>query len=73
MIPPLITVMLLHVHADKMKVQEPDLPKGTTHMVWDYDLVHQGLVQRLTDFGFEVWVAPGVTLSRLKKGLCNEK
>lgn len=69
MIPPLRTVMLLHVHADKMKVQEPDLPKGITHMVWDYDLVHQGLVQRLTDFGFEVWVAPSDNLEQVEKGM----
>ncbi|OGS74664.1 MAG: hypothetical protein A3F91_13045 [Flavobacteria bacterium RIFCSPLOWO2_12_FULL_35_11] len=59
--------VIAQVHADKMKVAEPDLPKYITHIVWDYDLVHQGLVQRLTDFGFEVWVAPGDNLERIEK------
>lgn len=59
--------VIAQVHADKMKAAEPDLPNDITHIVWDYDLVHHGLVQRLTDFGFEVWVAPGANLERIEK------
>ncbi len=59
--------VIAQVHADKMKAAEPDLPKDMTHIIWDYDLVHEGLLQRLTDFGFEVWVAPGGNLERIEK------
>lgn len=59
--------VIAQVHADKMKAAEPYLRKGMTHIVWDYDLVHKDLVQRLTNFGFEVWVAPGDNLKRIEK------
>ena len=47
------------VYADKCRAAEPLLPKDMVHILWDYDLTHKGIVRRLTDMGFEVWVAPG--------------
>lgn len=47
------------VYADKCRAAEPLLPKDIVQVLWDYDLVHKGIVKRLTDAGFDVWVAPG--------------
>ena len=59
--------VIAQVHADKMRAAEPLLPKDIIHVVWDYDLVHEGLVKRLSDYGFSVLVAPGGNPGRIKK------
>jgi len=51
--------VIAQVYADKCRAAEPLLPKDIVQVLWDYDLVHEGIVKRLTDMGFDVWVAPG--------------
>ncbi|MHC4719068.1 MAG: twin-arginine translocation signal domain-containing protein [Planctomycetota bacterium] len=51
--------VVAQVYADKCRAAEPRLPRDIVQLLWDYDLVHKGIVKRLTDMGFEVWVAPG--------------
>jgi len=59
--------VLAEVYADKMKAAEPLIPKDVVQLLWDYDLVHNGIVKRLSDGGFNVWVAPGRNKERVLK------
>ena len=51
--------VIAQVHADKSRAAEQLIPKDIVQVLWDYDLVHKGIIKRLTDQGFEVWMAPG--------------
>jgi len=67
--------VIAQVHADKCRAAEPRLPKDIVQLLWDYDIVHRGIVGRLAKAGFDVWVAPGRTETMIrewKKVLCSE-
>jgi len=67
--------VIAQVHADKCRAAEPRLPKDIVQVLWDYDIVHRGIVERLAKAGFEVWVAPGRTETMIrewKEVLCSE-
>lgn len=53
--------VIAEVHADKCRAAEPSLPRDVVQLLWDYDIVHAGIVARLTGAGFETWVAPGLS------------
>jgi len=59
--------VVAQVYADKTIAAEPLIPRDMVQLVWDYDLVHEGIVKRLTDQGFEAWVAPGGNLERIAR------
>ena len=51
--------VIAQVHADKSVAAEARISKDIVHILWDYDIVHQGIIKRLTDQGFDAWMAPG--------------
>jgi len=51
--------VIAQVHADKCRAAEPRIPKSVIQVLWDYDLVHHGIIERLAREEFDVWVAPG--------------
>jgi hypothetical protein len=51
--------VVAQVYADKMRAAESLIPKDIVQVLWDYDIVHKGLVEHLVKMGFTVWVAPG--------------
>ena len=57
--------VIAEVYADKMRAAEPLIPKDMVQLLWDYDLVHTGIVKRLSEAGFNVWVAPGRNKDRV--------
>jgi len=59
--------VIAQVHADKMRAAESQIPKDIVHIVWDYDLVHEGLIKRLSDYAFDVWIAPGGNKERIEQ------
>ena len=68
--------VIAQVHADKSRAAEQLIPKDIVQVLWDYDLVHRGIIKRLTDQGFEVWMAPGrdsKMINEWKKVVIEEK
>jgi len=57
---------LAQVHADKCRDAEQHLPKDVVQVLWDYARAHPGIVKRVRDEGFEVWVAPGRDTKHLR-------
>jgi len=57
---------LAQVHADKCRAAEERLPRDIVQVLWDYSRAHPGIAKRVADEGFEVWVAPGGEMSRIR-------
>jgi hypothetical protein len=54
------------VHAEKCRAAEKGIPRDVVQVPWCYERAHPAVVKRLARRGFEVWGAPGRTLSRAR-------
>lgn len=54
------------VFAEKFMAATPQLPTDIVHLLWDYDITHEGVIKDLKDQGIDVWVAPGTNETNVK-------
>ena len=54
------------VFAEKFMAATPQLPTDIVHLLWDYDITHEGVIKDLKDQGIDVWVAPGTNETNVR-------